>query len=88
MAEAKLAARDREFFAALDRIVYGNPFSDERARSILQLAPDVANDLDIDRDTLARLVEPRLGAYPAPGALERLPADDRRLVQSGFLYVC
>jgi hypothetical protein len=30
MAGARLKASEREFFAALNRVIYGNPFSDEQ----------------------------------------------------------
>ncbi|HEV8096369.1 MAG TPA: sigma 54-interacting transcriptional regulator [Burkholderiales bacterium] len=85
----KFSNADRDFFSVLDRVVYGNPFSDRRDRLIQRLAPDSAKgDLDADRDTLARAVEPRLRPYEDSSALDRLGADDRRLVRSGFLYVC
>ena len=89
MQKDRLGTSDRDFFSVLDRVVYGNPFSDRRDRLIQRLAPDSAKgNLDADRDTLALVVEPRLRPYSAPGALDRLNADDRRLIQSGFLYVC
>ena len=85
----KFGPSDRDFFSVLDRVVYGNPFSDRRDRLIQRLAPDSAKgNLDTDRDTLARAVEPRLRPYSDPAVLDRLDADDRRLVRSGFLYVC
>lgn len=40
-----------------------------------------------DREALARLVEPRLRPYADAGALRRLGQAERRLVESGFLYV-
>ena len=84
-----LPARDREFFTALDRVVYGNPFSERRERLIQRLAPESSKgNLDADRDTLMRLVEPRLRPYLDLNDLQRMAADDRRLLQSGFLYVC
>ena len=89
MSLSKLGASDRDFFTVLDRVVYGNPFSDRRDRLIQRLAPESGKgNLDSDRDTLAQAVEPRLRPYAAPAALDRLSADERRLIQSGFLYVC
>ena len=41
-----------------------------------------------DREALARLVEPRLRPYADAGALRSLGQAERRLVESGFLYVC
>jgi len=84
-----LNAADRAFFTALDRVVYGNPFSDERAALIQRLLPEGgAVDLVADREALAHLVEPRLRAYADPATLRRLSNADRPFVESGFLYVC
>jgi len=84
-----LSSADQEFFSALDRVVYGNPFSERREKLIQRLAPESSKgNLDADRDMLARLVEPRLRPYLDLSELQRMGADDRRLVQSGFLYVC
>jgi len=89
VAALRLTAEERGFFAALDRAVYGNPFSDERAAVVQQLLPgESAAHLMQDRDALARLVEPRLRPYANPAALQRLSPAERRLVESGFLYVC
>src|SRR6185436_16340974 len=85
---SSLSSGDREFFTALDRVVYGNPFSERREKLIPRLAPESSKgNLDADRDMLARLVEPRLRPYVDLSDLQRMAADDRRLVQSGFLYV-
>jgi hypothetical protein len=89
MASTQLGVAEREFFTALDHIVYGNPFSDERARLIQTLVPGASREqLLRDREALARTVEPRLRAYADPAQLQRLNAEDRRQVQSAFLYVC
>ena len=89
MAGPPLDGATRGFFSALDRVVYGNPFSEERADVIQRLLPgqDTAH-LMADREALARLVEPRLRPFDDPAALRRLSGGDRRLVESGFLYVC
>ena len=89
MSGARLGPSERQFFALLDRVVYGNPFSDERAQLIQQLVPGATKqELILEREMLARLVEPRLRPYSGPAGLNRLSASDRRLVESGFLYVC
>lgn len=89
MGSSPLKAAEREFFVALDRVVYGNPFSDERARLIQMLVPGATNEeLVLDREALTRMVEPRLRAFSDPAELQRLSAEDRRQVQSAFLYVC
>jgi DNA-binding NtrC family response regulator len=89
MAGARLQASEREFFAALDGVVYGNPFSDEREALVHRLVPGATDEeLARDREALPRLVSPRLGAYTSAAELQRLNEDDRRLVQTAFLYVC
>jgi len=89
MSKSQLNGEARAFFAALDRVVYGNPFSEERAAVIQRLLPgeDTAH-LMRDREALARLVEPRLRPFDDAAALRQLSDADRRLVESGFLYVC
>jgi transcriptional regulator with AAA-type ATPase domain len=85
-----LTEADREFFGALGDVVFGNPFSARRDRVIVRLAPDAPlGDLTSDREALARVVEPRLGPWLRDGAEAwlRLGADDRRLLESGLLYV-
>jgi transcriptional regulator with AAA-type ATPase domain len=89
MTDARLKTADREFFSALDRVVYGNPFSDQRADLVQRLVPNATQeDLVVDREALARLVLPRLRAFSDSTELSRMGTEDRRLVQSGFLYVC
>src|SRR5947208_6179395 len=86
-----ISEADREFLAALGEVVFGNPFSAERAQRIVRLVPDVAlGDLDSNREALARVVEPRLERLLADGAqaLKRLGVEDRRLLELAFLYVC
>jgi sigma-54 specific flagellar transcriptional regulator A len=89
MAGIRLQASEREFFTALDNVVYGNPFSDEREALIHRLVPGATSEeLARDREALARLVTPRLRAYSAVADVQRLDEDDRRLVQTAFFYVC
>src|SRR5437867_3064320 len=88
---SRLSGGDREFFAALGEVVFGNPFSEERAQRIGRLAPGAAlADLDSNREALARVVEPRLEPLLGDGAqaLRRFGVDDRRLLELAFLYVC
>ncbi len=82
---------DREFFATLSDVVFANPFSKERAGRIARLVPDAPfGDLTRDREALARVVEPRLERWLGDGrrAAERPSAEDRRLRELAFLYVC
>ena len=75
---------DRQFFSALADVVFGNPFSPERAALIVRLAPGAKpGDLTQDREALARLVTPRL----APWLSRKLSDEDRRLVEPALLYV-
>ena len=49
---------------ALARVVYGNPFSDERAQVIQRLVPGATSEeLAFDQEALRRMVEPRLRPY-------------------------
>src|SRR5437762_1523880 len=89
MAGARLKASEREFFATLERVVYGNQFSDERAQLIQRLVPGATSaELVLDREALTRMVEPRLRPYTDANELQSLNAEDRRLVQNAFHYVC
>ena len=88
---AKLGAPDRDFFAALADVVFGNPFTPQRDQLIVRLAPEAPlGDLTSDREALARVVGPRLEPWlrEGPAALQKLSAEDRRLLEPGFLYVC
>ena len=89
MASARLKASEREFFAALGRVIYANPFSDERAQVVQRLVPSAtSSELALDEEALRRIVEPRLRPYSDANALRRLDAQDCRHVQNAFLYVC
>lgn len=89
MADARLNQEDRALLTLIDRTAYSNPFSEDRAALLAQLLPDVADrSLDVTGEMLARKVAPRLTAFLGSDRLGRLNAEDRRLVQSGFLYVC
>src|SRR6266699_2968824 len=91
MSMAKLGAPDRDFFAALADVVFGNPFTPQRDQLIVRLAPEAPlGDLTSDREALARIVGPRLEPWLREGStgLQKLSAEDRRLLEPGFLYVC
>jgi len=85
--EANLSANDRQFLAALGGVVFGNPFTPERAALIHRLAPNAPQDLAADREALARVVAPRLGPFLRPGALARLSGEERVLLEPALLYV-
>src|SRR5438445_5418220 len=91
MSMTGLGAPDREFFLALANVVFGNPFTPQRDQLIVRLPPAARLcDLPTDREALARLVGPRLEPWlrEGPTALQKLSAEDRRLLEPGFLYVC
>jgi transcriptional regulator with AAA-type ATPase domain len=86
MAKGQLTAADREFFAALADVVYGNPFSTQRAALIVRLAPGAKpGDLTEDPEALARLAAPRLAQW---ADRRDLNGEERRLTEPAFLYVC
>ena len=89
MRGTRLQPSEREFFAALERVIYVNPFSDERAQVIQRLVPRATSEeLALDEEALRRMVEPRLRPYADANELQRLNTEDRRRVQNAFLYVC
>jgi MoxR-like ATPase len=87
---ARLSASDREFFAALADVVFGNPFTPQRAELIVRLAPGVPlGDMTTHREALAQVAGPRLRPWLQEGApaLLRLGAEDRSLLEPPLLYV-
>ena len=88
MSTTRLSPQEREFFAALAEVVFGNPFTPARTALIQRLAPDAPGDLTSDREALARVVAPRLQNLLKDGAFRRLGAGDRRLVEPALYYVC
>src|SRR5262245_49482649 len=75
---------DQRFFAALADVVFGNPFSTERAALVVRLAPGAKpGDLTTDREALARLVAPRL----APWLNKALSPGEQRVIEPALLYV-
>ena len=90
MTTARLNAKDREFFAALADVVFGNPFTAERNELIVRLAPGAPlGDLTTHREALAQVVGPRLRPWlqESAAALQRLGGEDRRLLEPPLLYV-
>src|SRR5258706_2361839 len=86
----RMTAAEREFFVALGDVVFANPFSAQRSRLIVRLAPAAKpGDLTADREALARVVAPKLEPFLREGAegLRRLDADERRLLEPALLYV-
>jgi transcriptional regulator with AAA-type ATPase domain len=83
-----LTEADREFFRAVGDVVYGNPFTAQRAELIVRLAPGATpGDMWRDPDALVRIVEPRLAPWrDVNRPLERVSAADRDLIQIAFLY--
>ena len=86
MPVTRLTTADRDFFAILADVVFGNPFTPQRDQLIVRLAPEVPLG---QREAFARAVEPRLEPWLRGGAaaLQKLSAEDRRLVEPGILYV-
>ncbi|HEX4986213.1 MAG TPA: sigma 54-interacting transcriptional regulator [Burkholderiales bacterium] len=91
MSSPRLTAADRDFFTILARVVFGNPFSRERAADIAHLVPDATpGDLISDREALARVVGPRLETRLGGGcaSIQAFGAEDRALLEPALLYVC
>jgi len=83
--QAVLTVADREFFAALADVVFGNPFTPQRAELILRLVPGASlGDLARDREALPRVVAPRLQKLED----QLLGDEERRLVETAGWYVC
>jgi hypothetical protein len=89
MTRTQLQPADRALFAKLEHVVYGNPFSDARAQLIREFMPSTApEDWAANHEALTQVVEPHLRRFQDPVEFRRLNAADRRVVESGFLYVC
>jgi transcriptional regulator with AAA-type ATPase domain len=85
-----MANLDRDFFAALADVVFGNPFTTKRDALIVRLAPGAPEgDLISDREALTRVVAPKLEALLRDGGagLQRLSAEERKVVEPALLYV-
>jgi MoxR-like ATPase len=90
MSLPRLTEADRAFFTALAGVVFGNPFTRQRAELIAKLAPGVPlGDMTTHREALAKVVGPRLGPWlkEEGAALQQLSAEDRRLLEPPLLYV-
>ncbi|HEX5092627.1 MAG TPA: sigma 54-interacting transcriptional regulator, partial [Burkholderiales bacterium] len=91
MSIARLSAADREFFATVVDVVYGNVFTENRMELISRLMPGFTREeLAGDPEALARAIQPRLAPFERLGGLQApgLSDTDRRLLRYGFLYVC
>ena len=91
MPAAGLSASDREFFAGVADVVYGNLYSLKRAELIVRLAPGAKlGDLTAQPNPLEQAVQARLAPLLADGgaALARLSDADRDVVEPALLYVC
>src|SRR3954462_8878934 len=78
-----MKTEDREFLAGLGHVVFGNPFTPQRAALIRRLTPQAPIDLSSDREALARVVEPRLRTL----STARIAADERPLLEPALAYV-
>jgi sigma-54 specific flagellar transcriptional regulator A len=89
MSSERLGSSEREFLGALADVVFGNPFSAQRAQLIVRLAPEASlGDLTRDREALVRVVSARLGPFLAAGARARaLSTEEQRLLEPALLYV-
>jgi sigma-54 specific flagellar transcriptional regulator A len=89
--QRRIPGADRDFFTILADVVYGNPFSRERAALVSRLAPGATPaDQITDREALLRIVAPRLAPYLRAGAPDTagLSEADQRMLEPAFLYVC
>jgi DNA-binding NtrC family response regulator len=85
----RLSPADREFFGALRDVVFGNPFSAQRAQVVARLVPDAPpGDPTTNREALARVVESRLKPLRHEAGAPVSQAEDRQLLELGSLYVC
>jgi two-component system, NtrC family, response regulator HydG len=89
MPRSALTSADREYFAQLSDVVFGNPYSVRRAELIGRLAQGVpAEDLVRDPGALARVVDARLVPLLARARDAGLSAEEGRLLEPGLLYAC
>lgn len=86
MGTSRLDASQREFLASLASVVFGNPFTPERAALIRRLVPAAPGNLASDREALARVVAPKLRSFVAAG-MDGFGDEDRALLEPAFLYV-
>lgn len=78
MGDARLKPSGREFFVALDRVIYDNSFSDTRAQIIQRLVPSaVSAERRIDQKALRRMVEVRQRTCIDVDAINRLNTEGR-----------
>jgi transcriptional regulator with AAA-type ATPase domain len=86
MSDQRLKADERVFLAALVDVVFGNPYTPERAKLIQRLAPGT---VPANREALAQVVVNKLGDVlrQVPAVLQRLAGEDRALLETALLYV-
>lgn len=80
MGEARvLSVSDRDFFRRIGQIVFSNPFSDDRAQRVRELAGDAMRPGMADSEALNAVIGRRLQVLDAEGRIElRRPAGRRR----------
>ncbi len=83
-----LSARDRDFFLRVGKIVFSNPFSDDRAQQVREVAGDVIRPGMADADALNRVIGRRLQGLDTPATvdLNGLTAEDARCLKPVFLF--
>src|SRR6185369_6550203 len=87
----RLSPADREFFAAIDQVVYSNPFTDERTaivRSFVEMATpeELATNRDREAALAMSVVAPRLEPWMDAQQRSKLAAEDSRQLRSAFFY--
>jgi two-component system, NtrC family, response regulator HydG len=91
MPSPRFTSADREFFATVVDVVYGNVFTENRMELISRLMPgSTREELARDPEALARAIQQRLAPFEPLGGMGAPGLDDfdRRLLRYGFLYVC
>jgi two-component system, NtrC family, response regulator HydG len=91
MSATGFSASDREFFAGVADVVFGNLYSLRRAELIVRLAPGARlGDLNAQPNPLEQAVAAHLAPLLADGgaALARLGDADRDVVEPALLYAC
>lgn len=89
MGEARvLSASDRDFFRRIGQIAFSNPFSDDRAQRVRELAGDAMRSGMADSEALNAVIGRRLQALDAEGRIElrRLAADDASCLKPALLF--
>src|SRR6185436_3216604 len=85
--DTRFTPKEREFLAGLGDVVFGNPYTPERAALIRRLAPNAPEDLAEDREALARVVAPKVQPFLREGVLAGVSQSERQLLEPALLYV-